>query len=257
MSRWKGQLLGGALGWALGGPIGALIGSVVGGMFTAEASVEGGRIGTGGGYPGGGPRPARPTRHAQAGDFAAALLVLSAAVMRADDKVMRSELDYVKSFLRNNFPPQQLDAYLKMLQEILERPFDLALVAGQIRQNMEHPKRLLLLQYLYGIAQADGHVHTREVEVIRQIAAMLGISDKDRRSIEEPFFREEADPYTVLEIERTATEADIKKAYRRLAVKFHPDKVQDLGPEHQQQAQTRFLAVQAAYERIKAERGIK
>ncbi len=255
MSRWKGQLLGGALGWALGGPIGALIGSVVGGMFVGEAAQESSRLGSGSRVY---PTAAQPLmRRAQPGDFAAALLVLIAAVMRADDKVMRSELDYVKAFLRNNFPPQQLDAYLRLLQEMLEKPIDLAAVAGQIRSHMEHPKRLLLLQYLYGIAQADGHVHTQEIEVIRRIAALLGISDKDRRSIEEPFFREEADPYTVLEIDRQASETDIKKAYRRLAVKFHPDKVQDLGPEHQQQAQTRFLAVQAAYERIKAERGIK
>ena len=122
---------------------------------------------------------------------------------------------------------------------------------------MEHPKRLLLLQYLYGIAKADGQVHTAEVEVIRRIATYLGISDKDRASIEEHFYRIKANPYTVLEVAPEASDAEIKRAFRRLAVKFHPDKVGDLGEAHQAAAKERFIAVQAAYEQIKSERGMK
>ena len=95
----------------------------------------------------------------------------------------------------------------------------------QIRANMPHAKRLLLLQYLYGIARADGNVDAREIELIRRMAAALGISDKDRASIEAPFHSDKPDPYTVLEVGRDATDAEIKKAYRRLALKFHPDKV--------------------------------
>ena len=89
------------------------------------------------------------------------------------------------------------------------------------------------------------------------MAAVLGISDKDRASIEAPFHSDKPDPYTVLEIGRDATDADIKKAYRRLALKFHPDKVRDMGEAYANQAETRFLEVQEAYESLKKIRGFK
>jgi DnaJ like chaperone protein len=203
------------------------------------------------------PHNERKSRSTRPGDFAAALLVLSAAVMKADDKVMRSELEFVKSFLKQNFGPAQADQLVRMLRDILQKPIAVREVAEQVRFNMDHPKRLLLLQYLYGIAQSDGHVHTSEVEVIRRIAIWLGISEKDRLSIEATVIPQHNNPYIVLEISKEATDAEVKKAYRRLAVKFHPDKVQDLGEQHKKAAQERFVAIQDAYERIKKERGFK
>lgn len=241
-----GPWIGGALGWALGGPIGGILGFAFGKIFTEMGTQTG-----------------EPTasnaqhRRAQPGDFAAALIVLSAAVMKADDKVMRSELDFVKSFLLKNFGRAQAEQLTALLRDVLKRPIALREVAEQVRFHMEHPKRLLLLQYLYGIAKSDGQVHTAEIEVIRQIASYLGISEKDRASIEEHFYRVKANPYTLLEISPDATDAEVKRAYRRLAIKFHPDKVGDLGAAHQEAAQEQFIAVQAAYEQIKGERGIK
>ena len=244
MSKY-GPWIGGALGWAFGGPIGGILGFAFGKIFTemggaAEA-----------------PQAQHANRRAQPGDFAAALIVLSAAVMKADDRVMRSELDFVKEFLVKNFGRAQAEQLAALLRDVLKRPFALREVAEQVRFHMEHPKRLLLLQYLYGIAKADGQVHSKEVEVIRRIATYLGISDKDRASIEELFYRLKADPYTVLEIAPQASDAEVKKAYRRLAVKFHPDKVGDLGEAHREAAREQFIAVQEAYEQIKSERGFK
>ena len=121
---------------------------------------------------------------------------------------------------------------------------------------MDHPKRMLLLQYLYGISNADGEVHPDELDLIRMIAKYLGISNKDRLSIEQAFHNV-SDPFKVLEIERTATDSEVKKAYRRLASKFHPDKIGDLGESHKAKAKERFLQIQEAYEQIKKTRGIK
>jgi DnaJ like chaperone protein len=251
-----GAWIGGAIGWALGGPIGGLLGFAFGKMFTDD-SFESGTMP---------PPPASGTgrrsrgeqRHSKPGDFAAALLVLSAAVMKADEQVMRSELDFVKQFLKTNFGAQQAEQLVRMLREILGKPIAVREVAEQVRFHMEHPKRLLLLQYLYGIAQADGHVHSKEIEIIRRIAGWLDISAKDQQSIEEMFVKSgDADPYKVLEIDKDASDVEVKKAYRRLAVKFHPDKVQDLGEQHQAQAKERFIRIQAAYERIKKERNLK
>lgn len=242
-----GPWIGGALGWAFGGPIGGILGFAFGKIFTEMGSQTEAPTS----------ERARSSRRAQPGDFAAALVVLSAAVMQADDKVMRSELDFVKGFLVKNFGPAQAEQLIALLRDVLKRPFALREVAEQVRFHMEHPKRLLLLQFLYGIAKADGHVHTAEIEVIRRIATYLGISDKDRASIEEHFYRIKANPYTLLEVDAAASDAEIKRAYRRMAVKFHPDKVGDLGPAHKEAAQEQFIAVQAAYEQIKSERGFK
>ena len=247
--------IGGAVGWALGGPIGGVMGYWLGKMFSDDSLSMDGGPGAMHGHQGRGARgQARPTR---AGDFALSMVVLSAAVMQADERVLKSELDYVKQFFRTNFGQAQAEQLTLALREALKNPVDVRGVCIQIRANMPHAKRLLLLQYLYGIAQADGNVDPREVDLIRRMAAALGISDKDRASIEAPFHSDKPDPYTVLEIGRDASDADIKKAYRRLALKFHPDKVRDMGEAYAKQAEARFLEVQEAYESLKKMRGFK
>ena len=213
--------IGGAVGWALGGPSRGVMGFWLRERFSDDSLAMDGGSGAMHGHPGRG--QARPTR---AGDFALSMVVLSAAVMQADERVLKSELDYVKQFFRTNFGQAQAEQLTLALREALKNPVDVRGVCMQIRANMPHAKRLLLLQYLYGIARADGNVDPREVDLIRRMAAALGISDKDR-------------------------------AYRRLALKFHPDKVRDMGEAYAKQAEARFLEVQEAYENLKKVRGFK
>ena len=247
--------IGGAVGWALGGPIGGVMGYWLGKMFSDDSLARDDGHQTMGGKQ---PRGTRnQTRQTRSGDFALSMVVLSAAVMQADRRVLKSELDYVKQFFRTNFGQAQAEQLTLALREALKNPVDVRGVCMQIRANMPHAKRLLLLHYLYGIAQADRNVDLREVELIRRMASFLGVSDKDRASIEAPFHSDKPDPYTVLEIGHDASDADIKKAYRRLALKFHPDKVRDMGVAYAKQAETRFLEVQEAYESLKKIRGFK
>ena len=251
-SKW----IGGAVGWALGGPIGGVMGYWLGKMFSDDSLSVDGRMpgGTGAGYDRTqGPR----TKATEAGDFALSMVVLSAAVMQADHQVLKSELDYVKSFFKTNFGQAQAEQLTLALREALKNKVDVRGVCMQIRANMPHAKRLLLLQYLYGIARADGNVDPREVDLIRRMGSALGISEKDRASIEAPFHSDKPDPYTVLEVTESATDSEVKKAYRRLALKFHPDKVRDMGEAYAKQAEVRFLEVQEAYEHLKTVRGFK
>ncbi len=237
-----GKWVGGALGWALGGPIGALLGYQVGKMFQGFTSSDG--------------EPSVFEKRTQRGDFSMALVVLSAAVMKADGKIMKSELKYVKSFLKVNFGPKEAEQLTLLLRSVLKENIDYRKVASQIRFHMDHPKRMLLLQYLYGISNADGEVHPQELDIIRFIAKYLGISDKDRLSIEQAY-HSVSDPYKVLEITRDSTDTDVKKAYRKLAVKFHPDKIGNLGEGPRKKAKERFIQIQEAYEQIKKVRGFK
>ena len=255
-AKWIGAGLGFAFA---GGPIGALIGYALGSMFDRDNEGDGHAFGGGSG------RVDQDFRRRYADqrhrtspqDFAASLMVLSAAVMKADGKHLKSELDYIRKFFSQQFGDAVAAEQIGILKELLKKDIPVRQVCMQIKYLMQHPMRLQLLQYLFGIAQADGHVDQREVDLLKQIAAYLGISQKDYASIEAMFYKDVADAYTVLEIDAKATDTDVKRAYRRMANKYHPDKVADLGAEHQKAAEAKFIKVQEAYEQIKKERGMK
>lgn len=241
-----GKWVGSGLGWALGGPLGGVLGFALGSVFDA-ASVTVQKL-NGDSYTS---RPIAP----HAGDFAASLLVLSAAVMKSDGRTLKSELDYVKVFLVRQFGERQAQQQILMLKEILKQDIPLRDVCLQVKQYMPHPERLQLIHYLFGISKADGHVHPSELEVISSISGYLGISDADFSSLKAMYFRDANSDYKILEISPEATDDEIRKAYRKMAVKFHPDKVAALGDDVQHAAKEKFQKVQEAYENIKKQRG--
>lgn len=231
--------IGGGLGWAFGGPIGGILGFVFGSMVDGMSS---------GKY---------EYKSTQSGDFSVSLLVLSAAVMRADGKVMKSELEYVRSFFIRNFGQEIAQQRILMLQEILKQDFNLQEVCLQIKQHMEYPAKLQLLHYLFGISAADNHYNPKEVEMVELIAGYLGIERNDFESIRAMFVKDLNSAFKVLEISAEATDEEIKAAYRKMAVKYHPDKVSHLGEEVQNAAKEKFQQLTAAYEEIKKQRAIK
>jgi DnaJ like chaperone protein len=242
-----GKIIGGALGWAVGGPIGGILGFALGSIFDDD-SLKVQNAGRGNPYE-------SYRHHTRPGDFSAALLVLSAAVMNADGKVLKSELGYVKDFFTRQFGETAAQQQMLILRDLLQKEIPLREVCEQIRHFMEHPMRLQLLHYLFGIARADEKVDEEEVKVIEKIASYLGISDRDFESIRAMFYNDPGKAYTILEIEQNASDEEIKKAYRKMAMKYHPDKVRELGEEHQKAAHDKFLEVQKAYEQLKKERG--
>lgn len=245
-----GKWLGGGLGWAVGGPLGGVLGFALGSMLDAASITVQADASSGGSTYG---SAANTAPHA--GDFAASLLVLSAAVMKSDGKVLKSELDYVKSFLVHQFGERQAQQQVQMLREILKQEIPLRDVCYQIRHYMPHAERLQLLHYLFGISKADGHVDASELRTIAGISEYLGIRQADFDSLKAMYFRDASSDYKILEIEPSATDEEVKKAYRKMAVKFHPDKVAALGEEVQRAAHEKFRAVQEAYEHIKKQRG--
>lgn len=232
--------IGGGLGWVLGGgPIGAIIGFGIGSLIdnVEYSQVKGSSATTTGG-------------------FAMTLLVLIAAVMKADGRVLKSELNFVKKYFIQSFGEESASEALQMLRDILNQSIPLQSVGVQIKQNMDYSSRLQLLHLLFGVAQADGKVDISELNAIASISGYMGVSAKDFESIKSMFVAAVDSSYKILEIEKTATNDEVKKAYRKMAIKFHPDKVSHLGEDFQKKAKEKFQKVNEAYEQIKKERGM-
>ncbi len=239
-----GKWIGGGLGWALGGPIGALIGFTLGSMFDGgQISASAHTLGTG---------------STNEGDFKMSLLVLMACIMKADGRVDKSELAVVKKFLVANFGEQgALDA-LQILKNLLDQHIDETEVAMQISQNLNYSSKLELLHLLFDIAYADGEIVSSELATIQRIANIFRIDRLDFESVKAPYLKHvDSDwAYKSLEIEPSATNDEIKKAYRQMAMKYHPDKVNDLGEDVKKSATEKFRSINEAYESLKKQRGI-
>lgn len=245
-----GKWIGGALGWAMGGPIGGAIGFALGAMADSGSNSTTAANNN--------PRAYEKYRHhTQSGDFSSALLVLSAAVMKADNKLLKVELDFIREFFTKQFGSAIASQQIGVLKELLKKDIPLKEVCEQIRYYMEHSMRLQLLYYLFGLAKSDGHVDKAEMHVIAQIASYLGLSEKDYESLKAMHYKDSDNAYKILELEKDAGDDEVKKAYRRMAMKYHPDKVRGLGEQHEKSANEKFLKVQEAYEQIKKERALK
>lgn len=233
-SKW----IGAGLGWTIGGPIGALVGFAFGSLVDASniEKFENSRIDT------------------TTGDFVVSLLVLMAAVMKADHKVLQSELNYIKQYLVKAFGEEEALEMIRILRDILKQDIPLKDVTLQIKGRMDYPSRLQLIHLIYGIGRADGDITGAEMLVIEQIAYDLGLSSADIISIKNMYFQSADWAYNVLETNSHVTDDEIKKAYRQLALKNHPDKVAYLGEEIRKKAQEKFLKINEAYEAIKKER---
>lgn len=240
----------GGLGWVLGGPIGGIIGFVLGSLFD---SAEIATINSSG-------RPYSTTsQQAQTaeGDFKMSLLVLIACVMKADGSPKKSELSVVKRFLVANFGEQGALEALNILKELLKQNINETEVAMQINMYMNYSSKLELLHLLFEIAYADGEISTAELRILERISNIFRISTLDFNSIRAPYqkTKDQNWAYKVLEIEPSATNEDIKKAYRRMAMKYHPDKVNNLGEDVKKTATEKFRSVNEAYESLKKQRG--
>ncbi len=236
------KIVGGAIGWSLGGPIGAIIGVAISSAFEND--------------------PEKKRHYSQndgnkVDDIETSLLILASYLVKADTKVYRSEMNFVKNFLINLYGPLKGENSYRVFEEIMKKQnIDIRLVSMQIAQNTSHSTRLQLIHFLFGIANSDGAICESERDAIKLIANYFRISEKDFKSIEAMFGDSVESAYKVLEISKNATDEEVKKAYRVLARKHHPDKVQHMGEEYAQAAKEKFQAIQNAFDIICKDRGM-
>jgi DnaJ like chaperone protein len=207
------------------------------------------------GSDGGASENRRPYREAPPTDFTRHLLILIAAVMNADGSAMRSELDLVKRMLVRTYGEQRAAHLLLILREMLKEKQDVTFVCRQIRSEMAYSQRLELLHVLFRISRADSEINPSELQLLQHIATQMGITTPDFLSLRAMFVTSPDSDYKILDVATDAGEDEVKKAYRKMAMRFHPDRLLGLTDSEKKAAEEKFLSVQKAYENIKRKRG--
>ena len=272
-----GKWIGSALGWILSGGnvLGAIAGYCIGSLLsdaTSTAERENGFNGNGNTFRNDysdtqfNQRPFEEDRNS----FLFSMLVLSSYIIKADGKIMHSEMNCVRNFLRNNFGEQAV----RQGEDILLKLFEMQKQQGattfketirkscvEISFHMNIGQRLQLLDYLIIIAKVDGIVSPEEVYALKEVAAYLGLSAQDvdsmlnmEASSNQQIGLNEA--YKILGILPNATNDEVKAAYRKMALKHHPDRVSTLGDDVREAAEKKFQEINNAKERIYKARGL-
>lgn len=273
-----GKWIGGYLGFMIAGPLGALAGVVLGALFDGLV----GSFSSGGEYIGNdsswGSRNdssyrqtygnAQQVNMGDRNSFLFSILVLISYIARADQKVMHSEMEMIRQFLRQNFGEGAVTQGEQILRKLFDQQkqmgdasFRNAVIQScqQISMNLSYSQRLQMLSFLAQVARADGIVDPREVNALREVARALGLSDREVDSmlnLSDGSTNLEA-AYKVLEISPNATDDEVRKAYKKLALKHHPDRVATLGEDVKRAAEKKFQEINAAKDLIYKARGMK
>lgn len=254
--------IGGIIGFMAGGPLGALAGYALGSLFDTDGNTTYSRYGNeqqteSYGYAG------------QRNSFLFSMLVMASYIIKADGRIMHSEMEFVRRFLRTTFGEAAAREGEQILLNLFEQskqmdkqnPFafknTIRDCGRQIAANLTYEERLQLLGFLAEIAKSDGNVCREEIEALKEVATYMGLSAAEAESMLNLGGTSLEEAYKVLEVESTATNDEVRAAYRRLALKHHPDRVATLGEDIKKAAEEKFQRINNAKEQIYKARGMK
>lgn len=260
-----GKWIGGVLGWILtgGNPLGALAGFFIGKVFSEgmdsvntyenSGTFDSERL------------SGQQQREGDRNSFLFSMLVLASYIIRADGKIMHSEMEAVRQMLRANFG----EVAAQQGDQILRRLFDEAKEQGDyhyrqtirescmhIARNVDYSGRLQLLNFLVMIAQADGRLPQEEISALRECAQWMQMQPSEVDSLLNLGHDDLESAYKVLGVSPDATDDELRRAYRKLALEHHPDRVAKLGDDVRKAAEKKFQEINAAKERIWKARGL-
>jgi DnaJ like chaperone protein len=197
------------------------------------------------------------TKSVSPADFELNLLSLCSLVIKADGNVSQREMDYVQRYFVSTYGKDKANAIFRTFNEVIKkREISAQRICDYMNLRTSIEVRLQLVHFLFGIAQADGTVSAAEISKIEEIARFLRIGQSSFESVKAMFIKNADNAYKILEIEKSATDDEVKKAYRTMAKKYHPDRVNTENEAIKKGAEEKFKEVQIAYETIQKERGI-
>jgi DnaJ like chaperone protein len=260
--------IGGIIGFMSGGPLGALAGYALGALFDSAINSKS-EYTQGSGQSGYAQSAYYDPLEGQRTSFRFALLVMASYIIRADGKIMHSEMEYVRAFLRQNFGEEAEkegnDILLRLFEQRkeMERNNPNAFIntirqcAAQLANALTYEQRLQLLAFLCGIARADGQVSPEEIDALKEVARYMQMQDAEVDSLLNLGGDSLEEAYKVLEISPDATDQEVRTAYRQLALKHHPDRVATLGEDVKKAAEEKFQQINNAKEKIYKARGMQ
>jgi len=197
--------------------------------------------------------------------FLNSMLEMAAYIIAADGRIMHSEMEVMRSFLHKNFDQQTAEACNERLLTIFKEKKQMTASQWQMRV-MQSCRRLTfaltqeqLLQFmalLAEICKADGRVDAQEEEAMKLVARTLGLGDGIVNQLLSLGGQTLDDAYRTLGIPSTATDDEVRRAYRKMALQYHPDRVATLGKDVQENAKRKFQEINEAKDRIYKARGM-
>lgn len=252
-----GKWIGGLMGFVTMGPLGALAGFAIGSLFDNANENDMETSGNQNEYAG------------QRNSFLFSMLVMASYIIRADGRIMHSEMEFVRNFLRNNFGEVAVSEGEQILLNLFEQRKQMDKsnpmafkntiheCGAQIASNMSYEERLQLLRFLTQIAQSDGNVCKDEIEALKEVALAMGLSYKEVESMLNMRGKSLDEAYKVLEVSPNASDDEIRTAYKKMVLKHHPDRVATLGEDIRKAAEEKLQDINNAKERIYKARGMR
>lgn len=252
-----GKWIGGLMGFVTMGPLGALAGFAIGSLFDNANENDMETSGSQNEYAG------------QRNSFLFSMLVMASYIIRADGRIMHSEMEFVRNFLRNNFGEVAVSEGEQILMNLFEQRKQMDKsnpmafkntiheCGAQIASNMSYEERLQLLRFLTQIAQSDGNVCKEEIEALKEVALAMGLSYQEVESMLNMRGKSLDEAYKVLEISPNVSDDEIRAAYKKMVLKHHPDRVATLGEDIRKAAEEKLQDINNAKERIYKARGMR
>ena len=241
------RFLGAGLGWAFGGPIGGILGWWLAGKLDRNQNKQ---------------AFFQRNEHTKStsSDFMVATLILASTVMKADKKILKSEIEFVKKFLLKYFPHSSVQEMMIFLRDIQDKDYSLDEVCAQINQNMNLEEKIHVLHFLFSISKADNEMHSDELKMIDRISYLLKIPANLVNSIKAMYLSNGTNTsegaYKILGVSKKDSLEVIKKKFRSLSLKYHPDRVAHLGEEVKKNAEEKFKKISDAYETIRRDKKV-
>jgi DnaJ like chaperone protein len=185
-------------------------------------------------------------------------------IAKIDGQVTKEEVSTIRRFFQYNlhYSQTQMLWVRDLIKEAITADVTLDSLLQEFRSTFAYEPRLILLELIYQILYTRATVPENELQIARNIARYLEISSYDQRTIEAKYMyrgrqaaaapRDSAEQYyAVLGLEPEADMEAIKKAYRKLSMTYHPDKVRHLGDEFKKVAEEKMKEINAAYDYFK------